>query len=331
MDKIAILGDGAWGTALSIILSEKIKKIFLWGIDEENLKAINELRENPKFLPGAIIPENVSAISTIPSDIQDYILAIPSKFVKESLIRLKTICLKKGRNWCIATKGIDAIELKTMSQILSEIISPDRIAVLSGPAIAREVVSKMPTALVVASKEIEFAKMWQDLLSNDYLRLYSSDDIRGVELCAALKNIFAIGAGICDGLKLGTNAKSAFITRALVEMSRFVVSMDGKIDTVYGIAGVGDLVTTCFSLHSRNRRFGEEVARGTNIKNYLSKSIHIVEGVLTTKAVVEIADKKGIDMPICRQIYDVIFEGKPPKSAITELMKRPLKQEKISL
>ncbi len=326
---ISILGDGAWGSTLAILLAQKGHSVLLWGVNNENIKAINRLRENPLYLPGIEFPDNVTATNSF-SHLQgsDLIfLAVPSRFVKDVLQQVRDIGDFRDIGWVIATKGIHPDTYHLMSEIVDELISPKVLAVLSGPAIAREVVSGLPTALVVASTDEDFAQNVQYLLSSDSLRIYRSDDVIGVELGGALKNVIAIACGVCDGLGLGTNSKSALMTRAISEMARVVVALGGRRETVYGVSGLGDMITTGFSVHSRNRSFGEAVAVGTDPIGYLKQSKKAVEGAYTVKAVMEIKKQYGLDLPISEAVYEIIYEGLSPEQAIHRLMNRPLKSE----
>ncbi len=326
---ISILGDGAWGTSLALLFAEKGIDPLLWGPSEENIRAINVQRENLAYLKGVRLPERVSATADLEEWIafsETYVLAVPSRFVPAVLDGLRNLGLRGGR-WIIATKGILAQGHRRMSQLLEDNVAPDLVGVLSGPAIAREVVAGLPTALVFACEDEDFGGEVQRLLSDEKIRIYTSGDVLGVEWCGGLKNVMAISAGICDGLGLGTNSKSALLTRCVAEMSRFVVGVGGRKETVYGISGLGDLLTTAFSPHSRNRRFGEAIARGSDPQEYLRKSTTAVEGAYTVPAVLDLARELGISVPISEAVYQVVFEGLSPEEALRRLMSRPLKSE----
>lgn len=326
---ISVIGDGAWGSTLAILLAQKGHNVLLWGVNAENIKAINQLRENPLYLPGVEFPDNITATNSF-SHLQKsdlFFLVVPSRFVRDVLQRVRDNGDFRGIGCVIATKGIHPETYQLMSEIVDEIISPEKLAVLSGPAIAQEVISGLPTALVVASTDKDFAKEVQYLLSSDSLRIYRSDDVIGVELGGALKNVIAIACGVCDGLGLGTNSKAALMTRAVSEMARVVVALGGKKETVYGISSLGDMITTSFSVHSRNRTFGEAIAMGRNPIDYLKQSKRAVEGAYTVKAVMEIKKQYGLDLPISEAVYEIIYEGFSPEQAIQKLMNRPLKSE----
>ena len=326
---ITVLGDGAWGTTLSVVLARKGFDVCLWGAFEENVADIAKHRENRAYLPGIVLPDSIKVTSDISEALNNpdfVILAVPSRFVKGVLLSVKDKGIKISR-MCIAVKGLDLKEKKTMSEMACQIFPEIIIAVVSGPAIAREVALQQPTALVCASKDMNFASCVQESIYSDRLRIYYSDDVIGVELGGSLKNIMAIAAGICDGLGFGTNAKSALLTRGIKEMARFIVARGGKESTAYGISGLGDLMTTSFSPFSRNRSFGQDIARGANPEELLRTSKKAIEGAYTASAIKELADELGIDMPITNQVYDVVFKGKPASVAVKELMLRPLKPE----
>ncbi len=326
---ICVLGDGAWGTTLALVLARKGFDVCLWGAFKENIEQIISYRENRAYLPGIDLPDKIRPVSDISraiDGVEFIVLAIPSRFVKGVLLNIHQKGLSISR-MCIAVKGMDLEEKKTMSELCTEIFPNITLAVLSGPAIAKEVALQQPTALVCASQDSDFALFLQEVFYSDYLRIYHSDDVIGVELGGSLKNVIAIAAGICDGLGFGTNTKAALLTRGIKEMARFIVARGGREATAYGISGLGDLMTTAFSPLSRNRSFGEDIAKGRDPKRLLQESKKAIEGAYTVSAVSEIADELGIDMPITRQVYSVIFESKSPTLAVKELMLRPLKQE----
>ncbi len=326
---IAVLGDGAWGSTLAILLGRVGFKVRLWGRSRENVQVINRLRENPSYLPGVEFPDGVTATASFGdlSEAKLILLAVPSRFVPDVLKEAKTKVNLSKAGWIIATKGIHPQTYQLMSEIVEELISPENLGVLSGPAIAREVVSGLPTALVVASKNEAFAKEVQEILSSDVLRIYRSTDVVGVELGGALKNVIAIACGICDGLGLGTNSKAALMTRAVSEMARVVVALGGRRETVYGISGLGDMITTGFSVHSRNRTFGEAIAKGVDPLEYLKNSKKAVEGAYTVRALMRIKEELKIDLPISECVYRIVYERLSPTRAIKDLMRRPLKSE----
>ncbi len=329
-DKIGILGDGAWGTTLALLLRDNGLEACVWGHDNEYIKQVNARQENFVYLPG-FSTKGINFTSDLGAFLSSYgtiVLALPSRFASPVIKKgLAADPNAKKKKWCIATKGMDLTNLMPFSDIIKKRLSPKAVAVISGPAIASEVAQGRPTAVVCAGRPVNFAVFLRGVFSSESFRVYSSRDIKGVELGGAFKNIIAIAAGICDGLNLGINAKSALVTRGLAEISRMAVAMGGKKRTLYGISGIGDLMTTCFSPLSRNRSFGEAIAKGKNPKDLLGSSKTAIEGAYTVKAVVKLARKYNIDMPISRQVYNIIFKGANLASAMQKLMSRPLKHE----
>lgn len=326
---IAVIGDGGWGTTLAVLLSKKGFDVSLWGAFPDYVKIVAQSRENVKFLPGTMIPPDVKITSSLKDALagrEMVVLAVPSQFMRDVLKKLKTEGLS-GKRFVSVTKGIETSTLKRMSEVISECLGKQKLAVLSGPTIALEVANLSPTTAVVASDDPELAKDAQDAFMTDRFRIYTSDDLLGVELGGSLKNIIAIASGALDGLGFGTNAKAALLTRGLVEMARLGSAMGAKRETFYGLSGLGDLATTCVSQYSRNRWFGEEIGRGKKLKDILKETDMVVEGVATTKAAYELAKRYKVDMPITTEIYKVLYENKDPKSAAHDLMTRSAKPE----
>lgn len=324
--RIAIIGDGGWGTTLSILLYDKGYNVFLWSAFSDYADELDKVRENRKFLPGIKIPGGIGITANEDelSGSQYYIIAVPCQYLKETLLRFKRII---DNPVVSATKGIDAETLKRPSEDIADILGAVKVSVFSGPTIAYETARGNPTTCVVASRDNKLASDLQSIFSSDRFRVYASSDVIGVELGGALKNIIAIAAGISDGMGFGANAKAAILTRGLVEIARLGVKMGADKETFMGLSGVGDLATTCMSEHSRNRWFGAEIGKGRNIKDVLSETKMVVEGVNTAKSAYKLAKKYGVEMPITEQIYSVIYEGKNPKQAVRELMTRPPKVE----
>ena len=331
--KICILGDGGWGTALSLLLHSKGFSVTLWSAFPDYAESLNKSRQNNKFLPGHKIPDNISITSDLKEAVGDssaVIIAIPSQFLRSVVKNFKGLNLfSKIKLVISAAKGIENKTFKRPSQIIEEELGLSEIVVLSGPTIAREVVERLPASAVVASEKEEHAKGAQELLMTERFRIYTSTDIIGVELGGALKNIIAIAAGISDGLGLGANAKAALFTRGLVEMKRLGVVLGAKEETFNGLSGMGDLVTTCISPYSRNRRVGEEIAKGKGLADILKETEMVAEGIDTTRSVYELSQKLDIDTPITREVYRVLFEGKNGLSAVNDLMTRSKKAENI--
>jgi len=324
--KIAIIGDGGWGTTLAILFHNAGHKVGLWSVSKNYAKILDKTRINRKFLPGVKIPQDIEITSSEKalkgSDI--YIIAIPCQFLRKSL--KKFIGIIRGDTVSVV-KGIENKNLKRPSEIISEVLDKIKLSVLSGPTIAYEVVRGMPATCVVASLYENLAQELQKIFSTDRFRVYTSSDIIGVETAGALKNIIAIAAGISDGLGFGINTKAAILTRGLVEIARLGVAMGAKKETFNGLSGVGDLATTCMSFHSRNRWLGEEIGKGAKLKEILKKTNMVVEGVATTRSAYELAKKYYVEMPITEQIYKVLYQGKNPKEAVRELMTRAPKGE----
>lgn len=329
IDGVCILGDGSWGTTLAVLLSKKGLKVKLWSAFSDYADILKTTRENKKFLPGVIIPEEVNITSDIRAAIDNVaviIIAIPSQFLRSVISKLKGRHLN-ARILISVVKGIENETFKRSSEIIKDEIGDLDIAVLSGPTIACEIVSGLPASCVVASASKEVAKQVQELFMSDRFRAYTSTDMIGVELGGALKNIIAIAAGISDGLKLGTNAKAALFTRGLVEMKRLGVALGAEQETFNGLSGIGDLVTTCISLYSRNRTVGEEITRGKKLPEIIEKMDMVAEGIETTRSVYGLSKKMGIEMPITEQVYQVLFLEKNPHTAVSDLMLRDRKQE----
>ena len=325
--QIAILGDGGWGTTVAILLSKKGYDVTLWGAFPEYTETLRKKRVNEKFLPGVEIPEEISLTSDI-KDVSKKAIAvtcIPSKYLRQVISGFK------GNFTCerivSLTKGIEVATLKTSSEVIAEVLGTKNIAALSGPSISFEVVRGLPATVVAASKDESFAKDVQNIFTTDSFRVYNSNDIKGVEIGGALKNIIAIAAGISDGMGFGVNTKSAILTRGLVEIVRLGEKLGARKETFFGLSGLGDLATTCMSGHSRNRWLGEEIGKGKKLKSILGETEMIVEGVTTTKSAYELAKKHKVEMPITEKIYEVLYEDKDPKKAVGELMGRSLKPE----
>lgn len=328
---ISVIGDGGWGTTLAILLSQKGFKVTLWSAFPEYAKVLKSKRINAKFLPGIQIPADIDITPSLDEAIDGkelIVLAVPSQYMRGVLAKLKAHEIS-DKIFVSVTKGIENKTLKRMSEVVHEILGEVSLAVLSGPTIAHEVALKVPTTIVSSSEDLELAKTVQDIFMTDYFRVYTSTDVIGTELGGSLKNVIAIAAGISDGLKFGTNAKAALLTRGLVEMVRLGVAMGAKKETFYGLSGLGDLATTCISPYSRNRHFGEEIGKGKTLKEAVKETEMIVEGVATTKSAHELAKKHKIEMPITDEIYKVIYENKPPKKAVYDLMTRSPKAENV--
>lgn len=330
---IAIIGDGAMATLSAIMLAENKLPVRLWSVFPQHLLEISAARENKRFLPGVALPDGVHITAEARDVIAGATLAIsavPTQFMRSVWKTLQPF-VPDELPICSVSKGIENGTLMRPTQIVADVLDgtrrPRALATLSGPSIAPEVASRHPTTVVAASEEEELAEKVQKMFSRPYFRVYTNSDLVGVELAGATKNVIAIAAGILDGLKCGDNAKAALLTRGLVEITRLGVALGARAETFAGLAGMGDLVTTCISPVGRNRSFGEAVGRGKTVEQALAATESVVEGVATTASVVELAAKTGVDMPITRGIYSVLFEHRNPGQAIAELMNRPLRAE----
>lgn len=337
--KIGILGAGSWAIALSVLLEKKGHSICMWEFNANDARMLNEKREHPIKLPGIHIAQSVKISNDItePFDGADYIICVlPAQTVRASMKvvarKVSASALEGVRAWIIASKGIECNTLSMMSEVISQEIASateQKILVLSGPSHAEEVSRNIPTTVVAASKNNELAVEIQNEFSTDTFRIYTNNDVMGVELCASVKNVIAVAAGICDGLGFGDNTKGALLTRGMVEMSRLGKKMGADEMTFSGLAGFGDLVTTCISRHSRNRKVGELIASGLNLQEALGKMTMVAEGVETTKSVYHLAQKLDIIMPITTEVYKTLFEGKSAKEAVRDLMVRQYKAERV--
>jgi glycerol-3-phosphate dehydrogenase (NAD(P)+) len=329
---ITIVGAGSWGTALAIVLAPRFQRIRLWALEADLVERMFSTRVNDVFLPGLALPLNVEPTADLGYALEDAAIvvgAMPSRFAR-SLYRRMLPHLKPDMRFVSATKGLEQGTLLRMSEVACEVIGEKfgpHVAVLSGPTFAREVASGDPTAVVIASQDQELAASIQREFSGPTFRLYINDDPVGVELGAALKNIIAIGAGICAGLGLGSNTIAALITRGLAEITRLAIALGGRPKTLSGLAGLGDLVLTCNGVLSRNRTVGIELAKGRSLADIVNSMTMIAEGVETTAAACDLARKCHVDMPISVQM-DAILRGQTsPRDAIRELMERELKSE----
>ena len=328
--EIAVVGCGGWGTALSIVLAHNGYGVRMWSHSEIEVKNVNEFRENKRFLKGVKLPESITVSTDFKYVLEgmDFIvLANPSQFQREVLLKAKDYIDPSAIIVNVA-KGIENNTLLRMSQMIKEAIPEcNNIATLSGPSHAEEVGRRIPTVVVVASENRGILPIIQSTFMNEYFRVYTNEDIVGVELGGSLKNIIALAAGICDGLGFGDNTKGALLTRGLAEMTRLGMKLGAKKETFSGISGMGDLITTCMSKHSRNRFVGEQIGRGKKLKEIIEEMVMVVEGVKTTKSAYELGKKAGVELPITVEVYKVLFEDKSPLVAVKDLMLREAKSE----
>ena len=327
----AVLGDGAWGTAIALLLAQNPQhRVRLWSARPENGQLLQEHRENIHLLPGVPIPLAITltldaAAATAEADL--WVAAIPTVYLRATLERLAAE-VRPGAPVLSLAKGVENTTFLRPSEILTQVLGVEQTAVLSGPSHAEEMSRGMPTSVVAASQDMQFARWIQQRFSTDRFRVYTNLDPIGVELGGAFKNIIGIAAGISDGLGFGDNAKAALMTRGLVEMTRFGVALGAEPQTFQGLAGMGDLVTTCVSRHGRNRHVGERLARGEQAAAILASMTMVAEGVYTTRSVHERAQRMGLDLPITAEVYRVLYEGKDPLAAVNDLMLRSPKGEK---
>jgi glycerol-3-phosphate dehydrogenase (NAD(P)+) len=329
--KVTILGAGSWGTTLALVLNQNNHLVTCWSFDKNDIDEINNLGENKKFLPGLPIPDSINFTNELQGSLDTaevVIVATPSHAVR-SVIQSLDLSNKGKLIWVNVAKGIENKSLLRISQVIEKVghISDLNIAVLFGPSHAEEVSREIPTAIVSASKSEVTAKLVQEIFMRPYFRVYSNLDIVGVELGGALKNIIAVAAGICDGAGFGDNTKAALITRGLVEINRLGIKMGAKADTFAGLSGMGDLIVTCTSKHSRNRYVGEQIGKGRSLQDVLNEMVMVAEGVKTTASAFELSQKEQVEMPITEQVYKTLFEGKPPAEAMRDLMTRASKIE----
>ncbi|WP_172196227.1 NAD(P)H-dependent glycerol-3-phosphate dehydrogenase [Saccharibacillus qingshengii] len=329
--KVCVLVAGSWGTALAMVLADNGHDVRLWARSEEHVREINEQRENSRFLPGVAIPTGIRATADMAEALHEaeaVVIAAPSKAMREVARALKPYWNEKML--CVhATKGMETGTLKRMSTVISEELGCEEshIGVICGPSHAEEVARRLPTTIVVASANEEAAQRAQNLLMNAYFRVYTNRDVLGAELAGALKNIIALGAGMSDGLQNGDNAKAALLTRGLAEITRIGTEMGANPLTFSGLAGVGDLVVTATSKHSRNWRAGYMLGQGKPLQEVLDSMGMVVEGIRTTEAAHFISQKYKVQMPIAEQLYRVLFDGLDPKTAVEALMGRGPKTE----
>lgn len=327
---ITVLGSGAMATACAILLAQREdQRVSLWARRKELADEMSSSRENRRLLPGVHLPESIKITSDADEALADssyVVVAIPCQFLRENLTELKPL-LNKNRPIVSVIKGIENETFCRPSEIVADVLGSRAVVVLSGPSHAEEISRRLPTTVVAASGDLSLARQVQRMFNTDRFRVYTNLDVVGVELSGALKNVIAIAAGISDGLGYGDNAKSALMTRGLVEITRFGLKFGAEASTFSGLAGIGDLITTCVSPYGRNRRVGEQLGRGKSLSEILSGMDAVAEGVATAKSVFEVAEQEGIDLPIITEVYRVLFENKPPEEATAALMMRPLRGE----
>ncbi len=329
---VTIIGAGSWGTALGLVLFENKHRVKLWTIEQSTIDDVKNKRENSRYLPGVQIPDQILFTKDLEEALKDAELivnAVPSQVTRKVVPQVTAILPGNDLYWVTVSKGIENNTYKRISEVISEVgnIPSDRIVALSGPSHAEEVSRKVPTAVVAACKNLDTARLVQKTFMTPFFRVYASDDIIGVELGGALKNIIALAAGICDGAGFGDNTKAALMTRGLVEINRMGAALGARPNTFAGLSGMGDLIVTCMSRHSRNRHVGEKIGKGRKLQEVLDEMVMVAEGVKTTLSAYELAKIKKVEMPITEQIYLTLFENKSPHQAMLDLMTRESKVE----
>ncbi|MGE5893898.1 MAG: NAD(P)H-dependent glycerol-3-phosphate dehydrogenase [bacterium] len=328
MNHITVIGAGSWGTAIAALLSKKGYPVTLWAFEKEVVQSIREKRVNHVFMPDVVLPDNLSVTNSFDDCLpaaRFVVCVVPTQFVR-GVFKQASSLLKEDAVIVSATKGIEKGSLKTVSEILGELCA-NRIAVLSGPSFAKEVVRNLPTAVTLATRDKEAGRLLQEIFTTDTFRVYTHDDIKGVEIGGALKNVIAIASGICDGLSLGFNARAALITRGIAEIARLGVKMGADPKTFAGLSGIGDLVLTCTGALSRNYSVGIKLGQGMRLAEIVGSTRSIAEGVETSVSAFDLAKRHGVDMPIVDQVYFVLHRDKNPREAVQELMTRSLKSE----
>jgi glycerol-3-phosphate dehydrogenase (NAD(P)+) len=330
MKQIAIIGAGSWGTALAIVAGRAGHNVRLWSRGVDMVSSINERRVNPRYLTATSIPENVLATNDLGDALRDaslVLLAVPSHGARELLMAMSPL-LEETAIIVSVSKGIETETGKRISEIAKDVGSnPHPFVCLSGPSFAKEVVAGHPTAIVAASKDASAARAVQNDLSFENLRIYTNADVVGTELGGSVKNVMAIAAGMTTGLGFGTNSVAALITRGLAEITRLARREGAQIETLMGLAGLGDLVLTCTGSLSRNRFVGDQLGRGRQLDEIVAELTEVAEGINTTRAVKQLADRAGLEMPITNEVNAVLYAGKPARDAVSELMNRPLREE----
>ena len=333
MANVGVLGAGSWGTALSVLLSDNGHQVTVWSIDENEVQMLNEKREHELKLPGVKLPDDMVITGDLESAVKgkDFlVLAVPSPFTR-STARKMAPYVADGQIIVDVAKGIEEATLMTLSRQIEQEIPQADVAVLSGPSHAEEVGRRLPTTCVVGAKTKKTAEYLQSMFISPVFRVYTSPDILGIELGGSLKNVIALAAGIADGLGYGDNTKAALITRGIAEIARLGVKMGGKIETFTGLTGIGDLIVTCASVHSRNRKAGYLIGKGMSMQEAMDEVKMVVEGVYSAKAAAKLAEKYDVPMPIVNEVNTVLFEGKSPAEAVNDLMQRESCSENRSL
>lgn len=333
MANIGIIGAGSWGTALALLLYNNGNNITVWSALEPEIRMLQETHEQKDKLPGVMLPDDMTFTTDLEAAMADkdlLVLAVPSPFTRSTSKSMKPF-LKKGQIIVNVAKGIEENTLMTLSQIMEEELPDANVAVLSGPSHAEEVGRGLPTTIVAGAKDKETAEFIQNLFMSEVFRVYTSSDVLGIELGAALKNVVALAAGMADGLGYGDNTKAALITRGMAEIARLGICMGGRVETFYGLTGIGDLIVTCASMHSRNRRAGILIGKGATMEEAMAEVKMVVEGVYSAKAGYALSQKYNVSMPIIEQVNRILFEGASAADSVKQLMLRDKKAENVDL
>ena len=329
MSKVGVVGAGSWGTALALVLEKNGHQVTLWSSRETKAEELNRLRENIDKLPGVKLPEGIEITADIETAVKEkelVVLGVPSLYIRSTAAKMAPY-MEEGQIIVNVSKGIEDGSLYTMTEVILDEIPNADVAVLSGPSHAEEVSRHIPTTVVAGAKTRKTAEKIQNIFMNETFRVYTSPDMQGIEVGGALKNVIALAAGVCDGLGFGDNTKAALITRGIVEMSRLGIAMGGYQETFSGLAGMGDLIVTCASKHSRNRKAGYLIGQGYSMQEAMDEVKMVVEGVHSAKAALKLADKYYVRMPIIEQVNAVLFDGKSATEAVRDLMIRDGKTE----
>ncbi len=333
MAAVGVMGAGSWGTALARLLSKNGHEVTVWSIDKNEIEMLSREREHKTKLPGVKLPEEIIFTDDIKSTVTGkdmIVMAVPSAVTRSTAAKMCPM-IKEGQLIVDVAKGIEESTLKTLSAQIEEEIPQAEVAVLSGPSHAEEVGRELPTTVVAGAKKKETAEYVQSIFMNEVFRVYTSPDVLGIELGGALKNVVALAAGMADGLGYGDNTKAALITRGIAEISRLGVKMGGKIETFSGLTGIGDLIVTCASVHSRNRKAGYLIGQGKTMQEAMDEVKMVVEGVYSAKAAKALAEKYDVSMPIVEEVNAILFEGKTAKEAVNGLMLRDSRTENKDL
>lgn len=330
--KVAVIGDGGWGSALALVLARNGHAVRIWGPDAAYLAEVARTRENPRFLAGVKMEGDLSW-SSVPEEVaggaEAVVFVVPSQFARATMKKFAA-AVPAGTPVASATKGFEESTLQRMTELLRDEWGVAAPAALSGPSIAPETARGVPTAVTVASEDASVAEFFQRLFSGESFRVYTGSDVTGLELGGALKNVIALAAGICDGLGYGYNAKAALVTRGAAEIARLGVAMGAEAETFAGLSGIGDLMVTCFSPQSRNHTVGERLGKGETLEDILGGMVQVAEGVRTCASALALARKHGVDVPIVEQVDAVLHRGRPAQEAVRRLMGRPGKAERES-